>query len=514
MAEKRIPQQAERAVEDALNLVAYSANKGIVVDDETLKTLTSASHKLTTNQWTPEFEVDFWKAFGRVSKQIRPATVDSVRAICIEPRRPGIWGYLVGLRGRSAANRSTNLYTFITFVILIILLFFQIYWVIGTTIEKKLSVLLDNEKVLTSDITRYREDMSDLELLFKLKEKESLNVQRIQRDYIYNFYSTPEWEQAKIQIEMEIKRLDTELESIRAQLERHFILMLAWTGPWEIFVTHIYYTSTDFEDELDSQIKLIDQDVNLMKAEIDRDKDASEAIEEKQNLLASYNNQLTGENAKQDPNLVLISQIQNDVFILTQELANPEKLRQEIIDQRNNALQLLSSNKDQLERELDRNRVKEDARQARLISGFILAFLDSYILPVLYGLLGASAYVLRSTVKDTESGIYSVDSRRNYFLRLALGTLAGLIVGWFVILLPGQTFLASISPFAISFLVGYNIEILFSWMDGFIMKYTKPDKGEGEFKNHDESGENSKMPNNGISEVQSDFETPENQEPD
>lgn len=508
-----IQQHEKKAVRDAQKLVAYTAKKGKKVDGDILETLTIAADKLEKNEWTPEFAVEFWKAFGEVSRLIHPATVDSVNAIYNKPKGKGFRGFLENLIGRSAASRSTNLYTLITLAILFILLFFQIYWVIGTTIEIKLSELLDNEIVLTSEIDRYRQDLTDLELLFKLKEEESLNVQSIQRDYNYNFYSTPEWEQATIQIEMEIQRLDGELESIRAQLERHFILMLAWTGPWEPFITHIYYTSTDFEDELDSLIKLNDQNIDLLKAEIDGDQDASETIEEKQRLLNSYNYQLSAEDAKQDPNLVLISQIQSDIFILTQELANPEKLRQEIVDQRNNSLKLLLSDKDQMERELGRNRVKEDARQARLVSGFIIAFLESYILPILYGLLGASAYVLRSTAKEIESGIYSVESNRNYFLRLALGTLAGLMVGWFVFLLPGQTFLASISPFAIAFLVGYNIEILFSWMDGFIKRYSKPDKREGESKNHDENGEETKMPNNGVSEVPSDSDTPDNQEP-
>ena len=77
------------------------------------------------------------------------------------------------------------------------------------------------------------------------------------------------------------------------------------------------------------------------------------------------------------------------------------------------------------------------------------------------------------TAKEIENVTYSVESNRGYLLRLALGTLAGLIVGWFIFLLPGQTFLASISPFALAFLVGYNIEILFSWMDNFISRIQK-----------------------------------------
>jgi drug/metabolite transporter (DMT)-like permease len=133
-----------------------------------------------------------------------------------------------------------------------------------------------------------------------------------------------------------------------------------------------------------------------------------------------------------------------------------------------------------LDRQIEREKIKELSRRARLGAGFVLVILESYILPVLYGLLGASAYVLRTVANEIEDVTFSVESNRGYILRLALGTLAGLMVGWFVFLLPSQTFLASISPLAIAFLVGYNIEILFSWMDEFIKRFSKSDKGDSE----------------------------------
>jgi comEA protein len=91
---------------------------------------------------------------------------------------------------------------------------------------------------------------------------------------------------------------------------------------------------------------------------------------------------------------------------------------------------------------------------------------------------------MSTEIKDMQ---YSVDSNRGYILRLALGTLAGLIVGWFIFLLPGQTFLASISPFAVAFLVGYNIEIIFSFMDNLISRISEAEEKSEETSKPDES---------------------------
>jgi hypothetical protein len=104
---------------------------------------------------------------------------------------------------------------------------------------------------------------------------------------------------------------------------------------------------------------------------------------------------------------------------------------------------------------------------------------------------------------EIEAVKYSVGSNRGYALRLALGTLAGLIVGWFIFLLPGQTFLASISPFAVAFLVGYNIELIFSLMDNLIIKISGSDENGAEPK-----------PDNSVLEASSDTDTPDYQEPD
>ena len=106
---------------------------------------------------------------------------------------------------------------------------------------------------------------------------------------------------------------------------------------------------------------------------------------------------------------------------------------------------------------------------------FVLAILQSYLLPLFYGILGAGTFVLRSLSKEIEEETFSEDKGTQHLLRVSLGALAGILVGWFSFLIPSETtpFVGSISPLAIAFLVGYNIEVFFSLMDRALFSITE-----------------------------------------
>ena len=91
-------------------------------------------------------------------------------------------------------------------------------------------------------------------------------------------------------------------------------------------------------------------------------------------------------------------------------------------------------------------------------------------MPLVYGILGAATSVLRSLSKKIEDVTFSGDTGIQNLLRISLGALAGIVVGWFSFLLPNAAgnFLGAVSPLAIAFLVGYNIELFFSLMDAGI----------------------------------------------
>ena len=115
---------------------------------------------------------------------------------------------------------------------------------------------------------------------------------------------------------------------------------------------------------------------------------------------------------------------------------------------------------------------EEDARGTRTLAHarFVLFAFQAYVLPLLYGLLGACTYVLRMLSRDVRSYSYTPDSHVRYKIRLVLGTLSGLAITWFFE--PGSETLKSLSPLALAFLAGYSVEILFAAMDRFVAAFS------------------------------------------
>jgi hypothetical protein len=91
------------------------------------------------------------------------------------------------------------------------------------------------------------------------------------------------------------------------------------------------------------------------------------------------------------------------------------------------------------------------------------------ILPVLYALLGTCAYLLRCFSQQMNSRTF-VPSRSDS-PRFLIAAIGGAVVGFFHHFTFGQD--TSISPFAIAFLVGYAVDIFFSFLDGMVQSFTK-----------------------------------------
>lgn len=99
--------------------------------------------------------------------------------------------------------------------------------------------------------------------------------------------------------------------------------------------------------------------------------------------------------------------------------------------------------------------------------------LVTWLLPGLYGLLGACVFLLRDLVL-TRDGKLSRDKRivsmLLLLLRIALGGLAGIIIGWFWVPAPignSNSVVLPISsiPFGLAFMAGFSIDTLFSLLD-------------------------------------------------
>ncbi|MFT6559124.1 hypothetical protein [Sneathiella sp.] len=113
-------------------------------------------------------------------------------------------------------------------------------------------------------------------------------------------------------------------------------------------------------------------------------------------------------------------------------------------------------------------------------AGNFLAALTGYILPILYGLIGACFFILRQLPKEIARRTFSMNSYINYSLRTTQGPLAGIMISFLFNtesdeksplalgnsdLLSLEPSFASLSPLALAFLAGYSVEFVFRFID-------------------------------------------------
>lgn len=446
----------ENAVENAQILVHYAVSKcKRDIDYETLTTLITAKRYLGDKKPVDaKTEAEFWLAYQRIWKLVAPATAGSIRAT-----------------KSNTAPKTVNWYVIFTVLVFIVVLLLQIYWVIGNQLTAQLAELLKQETELSREITTNRDEYSAIEMRFKQDEWDS---ESFKTNGVYTFYSSPDWERDTLDNLSAKAKLETELASLKSQLERNSAVLLIWSSPWKWLIEKsVESTNIADIDQYGSQIESIDRQIRDLNAQLQEDPDGSEKIREAQIQIDNLQKQLKELEKNQDTNSDQILSLESKLDDLTNWVNQPG-LADQIISQLNKDIERLKEEKIALVQQQQGDINRETSRQAQLAAQFVLAILQSYILPLLYGILGAGTFVLRSLSKEIEDETFSDEKRTQHLLRVSLGALAGILVGWFSFLIPSETttFVGSISPLAIAFLVGYNIELFFSLMDRALFSIT------------------------------------------
>lgn len=136
-------------------------------------------------------------------------------------------------------------------------------------------------------------------------------------------------------------------------------------------------------------------------------------------------------------------------------------------------------------------------RMQFVAAGNMLQAISEYILPILYGLIGACFYVLRQLPKEIEALTFSMNSYISYSLRIAQGPLAGMVVSYFFTgeyenpaistsstsqIHSYEPGLGTLSPLAVAFLAGYSIEFIFRFIDKILNSPNGENKANTETK--------------------------------
>lgn len=365
-------------VRNAQLLLAYAAEAGIDLQPETIEAIVRMRHCCETGQLPEDLvamEIQFVQATETLAKAVSPVTVISLRASYDKRPDLSLIGRFRALLWQSPpqvslAILSVRRFRFWAFVVLVLLLFVQIYWVIGSS--------------LTNDVDTTLQQKGADEIQLKLLQKDQQQLSRQQEAL---FEGLPaKGAQKQEDIEAELRKIDGELDKKR----------------YEISTIQARMSTYELAAGLNYEI------------------------------LCAWNNcwkwpaQQLGR---------LVGDRQNQVA----DNREPEK------------------------------EPYQGLLRAQKTAKFALNAMQLYLLPILYGLLGAITYVLRTLAEQIRTLTYTPETDIGFRLRMNLGALAGLVIVWFI-KKDGEAQLPfdSLSQYAIAFAAGYSVELLFAAMDRFI----------------------------------------------
>jgi hypothetical protein len=114
----------------------------------------------------------------------------------------------------------------------------------------------------------------------------------------------------------------------------------------------------------------------------------------------------------------------------------------------------------------------------RTIAGQVVDVIQKWVLPLLYGALGAMVFVVRTLSVQARDRLFRKEALVSLLLRVFLGMISGLAIGWFWNQNPagataaGALTATTLSPFALAFVAGYGVELFFALLDKIVSTFT------------------------------------------
>lgn len=101
----------------------------------------------------------------------------------------------------------------------------------------------------------------------------------------------------------------------------------------------------------------------------------------------------------------------------------------------------------------------------------MLMILSQYILPLILGTLGATAFIVRNTLEKLQTDSYLPSANGKLSMRLCLGGLLGVISGIFMSTSSAENLAGfNINLVMVSLIMGYSVEVAFSLFDSIVAR--------------------------------------------
>lgn len=424
-------QRLTKALNETEMLLAYATRHGIDLDDEVISTITRSKDIENNNNWDAESEALFWKTYTRIAKAVKPVTVDSLQITEVKSSS-NFLGRFFGLE-YSEETRTARNYTFWALLLIVLVLVTQIMSLVGSN-------LLDDTKKLESEIKEIETERNRL-WRRSFEVSKSLYLHEIIYSGSRNKNSETDWQ---------IKQLNHRLWALHTELMNTVLDLGEWF-PYMVNEQAMHNIRNTLYSAYDDTVG------NMVVT-------AHEEIAQEENRPDSeiHSNDTAGPRPVQVTEPVPGTQRPRAIPVKNSS-SGTENLPEPIQNGDNPYIYTLTTPP-----EVVFSVVYPDIERIITAVRSPIEIMQIYLLPLLYGMVGAFAYVLRKFTSNLRVENYQHDSKVSYLLRVFLGAIAGLTIRMFFFPSGEETGLAIYSPLALSFLAGYGVELLFSTMDRLI----------------------------------------------
>jgi hypothetical protein len=124
------------------------------------------------------------------------------------------------------------------------------------------------------------------------------------------------------------------------------------------------------------------------------------------------------------------------------------------------------------------SKFQTESASIRAVAVQVIDVMQKWLLPLLYGALGAMVFVVRTLSMQARDRLFRREGLVSLVLRVFLGMISGLAIGWFWNQNPqgatsvGALTATTLSPFALAFVAGYGVELFFALLDKIVSTFT------------------------------------------
>lgn len=135
---------------------------------------------------------------------------------------------------------------------------------------------------------------------------------------------------------------------------------------------------------------------------------------------------------------------------------------------------------------------KFNTHRIRTIAQQLFIFLSDLIYPLLAGALGACVSLLRVIFQELREKRLHLRVFKSAYLRIAVGTIAGIVIGWVVSVETPSGI--SLTPLALAFVAGYAVEVIYNLLDRLVTAFSTANDDKGNTMGRHPAPRNAPMP--------------------